>query len=139
MSDLEDRLNALESRLSARASDLESRLSSRYGAAPASGGPQKAAASGVRPGAAGAAKSVSVRGEGARHGLFVGVNEYAAYPDGSRPGTLRGCVADARNVRDACCELGGWPSARCRLLEDRGATRDAIRGALADLAAAAKP
>ena len=139
MSDLEDRLNDLESRLSARASDLESRLSSRYGAAPASGGPQKGTAPGARPESAGAAKSAPGRGGGVRHGLFVGVNEYAVYPDGSRPGSLRGCVADARNVAEACRELGGWTASRCRLLEDRGATRGAIRGALADLAAAAKP
>ena len=137
MSDLEDRLSALESRLSSRASELESRLSSRYGSSQPAGGATRSV--GARPGTAGAAKSASGRGEGTRHGLFVGVNEYAVYPDGGRPGTLHGCVADARNVRDACCELGGWTASRCRLLEDRGATRAAIRGALTDLADAAKP
>jgi hypothetical protein len=137
MSSLEDRLNALESRLSSRAAEVESRIASRLGHVSAS---EKGdvAKPGVRTEAAGFVKAASPRDTGVRYGLFVGVNEYATYPDGHQPGKLYGCVADARNVRDACHELGGWSDSKCRLLEDRGATRAAIRSVLANLASTAK-
>ncbi len=137
MSELEDRLNALDARLSSRAAELESRLESRY-AASASGGRAIRSPLGSQ-GQAAAPKAPSGLGGGSRYGLFVGVNEYAVYPDGDRLRKLYGCVADARNVAAACRELGGWTGPRCRVLEDRGATRAAIRSALADLAASAKP
>ena len=136
MSELEERLSSLGSRLESRMSELEQRLSDRFGSSASLSGGASRKGVGSAP--------VEARARGAaggerRFGLFVGVNEYAVYPGGSRPGVLRGCVADARNVRAACVELGGWTEGRCRLLEDRAATRDAIRGALADLAADAKP
>jgi len=129
---IENRLQSLDARLSARAAELEKRIDARLapsGAAPKAAGQPPVAQRALAPFAL----------AGTRYGLFVGVNEYAVYPDGHRPGVLCGCIADARNVAAACRELGGWSLSHIRTLENRSATLESIRRAIADLASSARP
>ena len=132
MSELEDRLQSLDARFSARAAELDRRIAARMAALDAHVGERFAGAD--RPARPDPDGGASRSGEpcattGTRYGLYVGINKYAD-PDS----TLDGCVVDARNLASACRDLGGWNPANQTFLTDSGATTDAIRAALRTLA-----
>lgn len=129
MSQLEDRLNSIDARLSARAAELEQRIAARLGGGET---PPRSSTPSPMPFHDGA-RSVTPPA-GTRHGLYVGVNEYAVPCN-----TLVGCVADARNLAAVCRELGGWSERNQTILTDSRATVGAIRDALHTLAGKAKP
>ena len=66
-----------------------------------------------------------------KYALCVGINDYSpSY--GAR--SLYGCVNDAKVFRENLVDLGGWPTANTKLLVNSGATRKAIRSAMASFA-----
>lgn len=130
MSELEDRLNSLNARLTARAAELEQRIAERFGSGKTS---SSSSGSSPTPSLAGSRLAQPSR-DGARYGLYVGVNEYAVPCN-----PLAGCVADARNLAAVCRELGGWSERNQTVLTDSQATVSAIRAALHSLAGKAKP
>ena len=137
MSDLEDRLGALDARLSARASELGRRIGERFGSAGSSAAAPRAARPEAAPPRAGGAErraGPSFRvAEGTRYGLFVGVNEAIGEH------SLAGCVSDARNLAEVCRDLGGWEDANEFVLTDGGATLKSVRDHLHWLAETARP
>jgi hypothetical protein len=68
-----------------------------------------------------------------RHALLIGINHYPKIPKAD----LQGCVSDMELMRSVLIDRFGFPAERVRTLRDDEATQQAIRGALADLAAAA--
>jgi hypothetical protein len=68
----------------------------------------------------------------ARHALLIGINRYPKMPNAS----LQGAVSDMELMRSVLIDRFGFPAERTRSLRDAEATRAAIRGALAELAAA---
>jgi hypothetical protein len=71
----------------------------------------------------------------AQHALLIGINRYPNIPNAS----LQGCVSDMELMRSLLVDRFGFPAERTRTLRDEEATQQAIRGALADLAAAVGP
>ena len=69
---------------------------------------------------------------GTRHAIFVGVNRYAF---GANP--LPGCENDAKNMQAYCVRKGVWREADTRIFLSESATTNAVRSALAALAAKA--
>jgi len=139
MSDLEDRMKALDARIAARASELESRFATRFGGDPMRGTGTHAEAGSPATSAEGRARSASTppsRAPGVRRGLFIGLGDY----DQTKfPGVehLRSCVADARALAEACRSAGGWQDVRT--LFDKDATLSGIRSAVRTLANDARP
>ena len=77
----------------------------------------------------------------AKYALCVGLNEYdyAAWAaQGWGIDKLKGCVNDATYMKKNLTERGGWAEADVTLLTDATATKEALRGAIAAVAAKAK-
>ena len=70
----------------------------------------------------------------AKYALCVGINHYS---DDYGASSLSGCANDATVFRANLVELGGWASADTTLLTDDTATKEAIRAAIAGIAAKA--
>jgi len=68
----------------------------------------------------------------AQHALLIGINRYPNIPNAS----LQGCVSDMELMRSLLVDRFGFPAERTRTLRDEEATQQAIRGALAGMAAA---
>lgn len=127
---LEERLNSLDARISARMADIDRRIAERLGSAASPTG-DSASASVPAPAIA---KFAAPRASGTRYGLYVGVNQYAV------PCTpLCGCVPDAQNMATVCRDLGGWSASNQIILTDSSATVSAVRSALRSIAAKAAP
>ncbi len=124
MNSIEERLNAIDAHLSARAAELEQRIAARFGDKPQT--PQSVAD--VAPDRAVRSGSIVNR---TRYGLFVGVNHS---PCGN---VLSGCINDANDLKKACVELGGWHPGNVTVLED--ATGEEFLQSLAILAKCARP
>lgn len=67
-----------------------------------------------------------------RHALLIGINRYPKIPDAD----LEGAVSDLELMRTVLIDRFGFPAESTRSLRDEEATQAAIRGALAELAAA---
>lgn len=81
---------------------------------------------------------LSVSASAAHVAVCVGVNEYDTdYVP--RKDWLRGCVADAGNLWTNLTQRGEWTPGSATLLLDGAATKDAIRDAITNAAAAAAP
>jgi uncharacterized caspase-like protein len=77
----------------------------------------------------------------AKYALCVGLNEYdytAWYEQGWNIGPLKGCANDATYMKKNLTERGGWADADVTLLTNETATKDALRAAIAAVAAKAK-
>ena len=68
-----------------------------------------------------------------RHALLIGINRYPRIPNAD----LQGGVSDMELMRSLLADRFGFPAATTRTLRDEEATQEAIRAALAALAAAA--
>jgi Caspase domain len=64
--------------------------------------------------------------------LLIGIDRYPRIPNAD----LQGCVSDLELMRSLLVDRFGFPAERTRTLRDEEATQQAIRGALAELAAA---
>ena len=130
MNPIEERLNAIDARLAARAAELERRIAARYG--DAAGAPRPAPE--PRPDGDG----LLLPGKTVRRGLFVGLGEYdpVKIPPESAA-RIRSCVQDAKTFADICRSTGGWSDAR--LLLDSRATLAGIRDAVRSLASDTRP
>ena len=87
---------------------------------------------------AGIAVNASAETEGAHYAVCVGVNEYDADYISSK-NWLLGCVNDAENISAAIIERGSWEAANVNVLTNSFATKAAIREAITNIAAIAKP
>ena len=67
-----------------------------------------------------------------KYAVCVGINEYAEING------LEGCVNDSIYIESSLVERGGWPTENIVRLNDAKATKAAIRGAIADVAAKAQ-
>lgn len=75
--------------------------------------------------------------EGVHYAVCVGVNEYdAKYVPSNN--WLNGCVSDACNIWTNITSRGEWTDKTAITLLDSGATKDAIRSAITNVAAVAK-
>ena len=85
------------------------------------------------------AVAMAARAGGAAHyAVCVGVNKYDTdYVP--RKDWLQGCAADAGNLWTNLTQRGEWAPANATLLLDGAATKDAIRDAITNAAAAAAP
>jgi hypothetical protein len=68
-----------------------------------------------------------------RHALLIGINRYSRIPHAD----LQGCVSDMELMRSLLIDRFGFPAESTRTLRDEEATQQAVRTALAALAAAA--
>lgn len=68
----------------------------------------------------------------ARHALLIGINQYPGIPSPN----LKGCVSDMELMRSLLTDRFGFPTGTTRTLRNEEATQQAIRGALAEIAAA---
>lgn len=68
----------------------------------------------------------------ARHALLIGINQYPRIPSPN----LKGCVSDMELMRSLLADRFGFPAETTRTLRNEEATQQAIRGALAEIAAA---
>ena len=129
---LEDRLSALDARISSRLSALDARISSRFspgGAADGDSGGGAAAPLG-RDKAAGAPRL------NVRRGLFIGLAEYDMVGHQGQAIGLGSCVRDAVTFADVAASLGEW---KCHVLLNADATVYGIRKAIRDLALETEP
>jgi hypothetical protein len=66
-----------------------------------------------------------------RRALLIGINQYPGIPSPN----LKGCVSDMELMRSLLTDRFGFPAETTRTLRNEEATQQAIRGALADIAA----
>jgi len=121
MNIIEERLNAVEARLTARAAELEQRIAARFGREE----PAKSAE-----------KGGTTRPAGSLYGLFFGVGTYSPQM-GIKP--CPRFAEDVQNLRNACVKFGRWRPENVFLRLNEQATVRGIGTSLAEMAARARP